>query len=275
MGCAVAYRRKYLKALFDHISPILGDDLTNSEDIFIGFAMLNEGYRNVQLTDVYARTVEPEIQRLPRQIYLWSSSFLQSCYYFDSLVCSPFKVFKRWRIRRRRAMASQPSPVAASSTYTVTASPMLAMADAGIERPDGSSTAQVAQVGAGLEQKMGRVSLGGQLGQATVQGQKRTTYGVGAHVRAFDQSQKTINPTASLRYLPSLSCLPEGHNRRGTPPQRGRRFPRGGRCPTPHRRPLRDSVLTEWPRNAPAISTPGLSRKKNTLAECRPSRRSM
>ena len=31
-------------------SPILGDDLTNSEDIFIGFAMLNEGYRNIQLT---------------------------------------------------------------------------------------------------------------------------------------------------------------------------------------------------------------------------------
>lgn len=79
VGCAVAYRRKYVKALFDHISPILGDDLTNSEDIFIGFAMLNEGYRNIQLTDIYARTEEPEAQRLPRQIYLWSSSFLQSC----------------------------------------------------------------------------------------------------------------------------------------------------------------------------------------------------
>ena len=54
--------------------------------------MLNEGYRNIQLTDVYARTVEPEIQRLPRQIYLWSSSFLQSCYYFDPLVRSPFSI---------------------------------------------------------------------------------------------------------------------------------------------------------------------------------------
>src|SRR4029453_76323 len=48
----------------------------------------------------------------------------------------------------------------------------------GLEQPDGSSTAQGAQVGAGLEQKVGRVSLGGQLGQATVDGQKRTTYGV-------------------------------------------------------------------------------------------------
>jgi len=138
VGCAVAYRRKYVKALFDHISPILGDDLTNSEDIFIGFAMLNEGYRNIQLTDIYARTEEPEAQRLPRQIYLWSSSFLQSCYYFDALLCSPFKVFKRSRIRRRRATVSQPSPVAASSTYAVTASPMLAMAGAGTELQIGS-----------------------------------------------------------------------------------------------------------------------------------------
>jgi hypothetical protein len=101
VGCAVAYRRKYVRALFDYIGPILGDDLTNSEDIFIGFAMVNEGYRNIQLTDVYARTVEPEVQRLPRQIYLWSSSFLQSCYYFDPLLRSPFKALKRWRARKQ------------------------------------------------------------------------------------------------------------------------------------------------------------------------------
>ena len=96
VGCAVAYRRKYVRALFDYISPILGDDLTNSEDIFIGFSMLNEGYRNIQVIDVCARTVEPEVHRLPRQIYLWSSSFLQSCYYFDPLVRSPFRAVNRW-----------------------------------------------------------------------------------------------------------------------------------------------------------------------------------
>jgi glycosyltransferase involved in cell wall biosynthesis len=95
VGCAVAYRRKYVKALFEYVNPILGDDLTNSEDIFIGFAMLNEGYRNIQLTDVYARTVEPEAHRLPQQMYMWSSSFFQSCYYFDPLLRSPFKAF--WR----------------------------------------------------------------------------------------------------------------------------------------------------------------------------------
>src|SRR5688500_12670861 len=100
VGCAVAYRRKYVEALFDHVSPILGDDLTNSEDIFIGMGMLNEGYRNIQLTDVYERTLEPQCTRLLPQVYLWSSAYLQSCYYFDPLVRSPFKAFKRWRSRQ-------------------------------------------------------------------------------------------------------------------------------------------------------------------------------
>jgi len=101
VGCAVAYRRKYVKDLFDHYEPLFGDDLTNSEDIFIGFALNFEGYRNIQLQDVQARSEEPEVQRLPRQVYLWSSSFLQSCYYFDPLLRTPFKAFKRWRKRRR------------------------------------------------------------------------------------------------------------------------------------------------------------------------------
>jgi glycosyltransferase involved in cell wall biosynthesis len=101
VGCAVAYRRKYIKDLFDKYEPLFGDDLTNSEDIFIGFALNNEGYRNIQLQDVLARSEEPEVQRLPKQIYLWSSSFLQSCYYFDGLMRTPFKAFKQWRKKRR------------------------------------------------------------------------------------------------------------------------------------------------------------------------------
>jgi glycosyltransferase involved in cell wall biosynthesis len=96
VGCAVAYRRKYVKDLFDLYEPILGDDLTNSEDIFIGMALLNEGYRNIQLADVYCRTQEPDITRLPRQSYMWTSSFLQSCFYFDALVASPLKSVRRW-----------------------------------------------------------------------------------------------------------------------------------------------------------------------------------
>lgn len=101
VGCAVAYRRKYVKELFDQYEPIFGDDLTNSEDIFIGFAMLKHGYRNIQLMDVYARSQEPEAEHLPHEIYLWSSSFFQSCYYFDDLVRSPFKALKRYRLHRK------------------------------------------------------------------------------------------------------------------------------------------------------------------------------
>lgn len=101
VGCAVAYRRSVIKTIvFDRYEPILGDDLTNSEDIFIGFAINDNGYRNIQLTDVYARSQEPEVSRVPGQLYLWSSSFLQSCYYFDELMRSPFKALKRYRRKR-------------------------------------------------------------------------------------------------------------------------------------------------------------------------------
>jgi glycosyltransferase involved in cell wall biosynthesis len=102
VGCAVAYRRKYIKDLFDHYEPIMGDDLTTSEDIFIGFSNLNEGYRNIQLTDVVARSMEPKSTYLPHQVFLWSSSFIQSCYYFNDLLMSPFKFIKRYLYQRRQ-----------------------------------------------------------------------------------------------------------------------------------------------------------------------------
>jgi len=94
VGCAVAYRRKYVKALFDQHQPILGDDLTNSEDIFIGFAMLNEGYRNIQLTDVYAGPWNPKCSVAPPDLPVGRRPFLQSCYYFDPMMRSPFKAFQ-------------------------------------------------------------------------------------------------------------------------------------------------------------------------------------
>lgn len=101
VGCAVAYRRKYIKDLFEQYEPIFGDDLTNSEDIFMGFALLKHGYRNIQLSDVYARSQEPEAEYLPHEIYMWSSSFMQSCYYFDDLVRSPLKSFRRYLYHRK------------------------------------------------------------------------------------------------------------------------------------------------------------------------------
>ncbi|HUF88648.1 MAG TPA: glycosyltransferase [Gemmatimonadota bacterium] len=108
IGCAVAYRRQYVENLFDKYEPIMGDDLTNSEDVFLGLASLNEGHRNVQLQDVVARTLEPKFHRLHKQLYLWSSAFMQSAFYFDTLLWSPFKALRRmvngdWRRNRRRS----------------------------------------------------------------------------------------------------------------------------------------------------------------------------
>jgi hypothetical protein len=134
-GCAVAYRRTYLETLFDKVEPQLGDDLTNSEDIFIGLAMLDEGYRNIQVTDVFARTVEPEVQRLPRQLHLWSSAFLQSAFYFDPLLKSPVKFLRRWQLRRnprntdRRRRAVQTGAVAfAGMNGAIPPEPILSIA---------------------------------------------------------------------------------------------------------------------------------------------------
>lgn len=102
VGCAVAYRRKYIESIFDQYEEMLGDNLTTSEDIFIGFALQEMGYRNIQVPDILARSEEPEAQSVPHQIFMWSSAFVQSCYYFPELLKSPFKVFKRARHMREQ-----------------------------------------------------------------------------------------------------------------------------------------------------------------------------
>jgi glycosyltransferase involved in cell wall biosynthesis len=104
-GCAVAYRRRYVKDLFDHYEPIFGDDLTKAEDIFIGMALLHEGYRNVMLPDVVARTRDPALPRLPAQQRRWASSFFRSCADMDGLLSSPFKALRR-RAHERRVRES-------------------------------------------------------------------------------------------------------------------------------------------------------------------------
>lgn len=106
VGCAVAYRRKYLKGVIEHFKPTLGDNLSVSEDIFIGFAFAQQGLRNVQLDDIACRSMEPEVQRAPRQMFLWSSAFVQCCYYFPGLVATPFK----WIGRLFRRKPKEPAP---------------------------------------------------------------------------------------------------------------------------------------------------------------------
>lgn len=102
VGCAVAYRKEILLQILKTHYEDLGCDMTTSEDIFLGFTFIDKGYKNVQLNDIYALTSEPRLFKLPKQIFLWSSAFLQSCYYFDDLVKSPFKIFYRWFFPSRK-----------------------------------------------------------------------------------------------------------------------------------------------------------------------------
>ena len=101
VGCAVVYRREYLKSTLDHYKKIFGFDLTTSEDIFLGFSFAEQGFRNIVVQDVFAFTLEPRFFRMYHQIFKWSSSFLQSCYYFDNLFFTPFK-FPRFIINKIR-----------------------------------------------------------------------------------------------------------------------------------------------------------------------------
>jgi glycosyltransferase involved in cell wall biosynthesis len=107
IGCAVAYRREYLKEMFDRYEPALGDNLTSSEDIFLGAALIANGYHNTQILDVIARSDEPELHRIPRQLLKWSSAWLQTGYYLPDVFTSPFRALRRYRHNKRNAAAAQ------------------------------------------------------------------------------------------------------------------------------------------------------------------------
>ena len=76
----------------------MGDNLSNSEDIFIGHFFVWKGWRNVQVPSVRCESIEPTVVRLPKQMYMWSSSFFQALYYFHALPLSPFKQMKNWAV---------------------------------------------------------------------------------------------------------------------------------------------------------------------------------
>lgn len=94
VGCAVAYKTERLRECFDYAGPLVGDNLTHSEDIYIGHFFNWKGYRNLQVKDVKCASTEPTVTRLPDQLYLWSSSFLQSLVYFKDLPLSPLRRLK-------------------------------------------------------------------------------------------------------------------------------------------------------------------------------------
>jgi hypothetical protein len=89
-GGAIAYRRRYLKDLFNRYEPIRGDDLTPVEDHFIALALASEGYRNIRI-DVVARTRYPGLRQLPRDVWRWTTALLLGGHYFDTLLRSPLR----------------------------------------------------------------------------------------------------------------------------------------------------------------------------------------
>ena len=101
-GCAVAYRRRYLKDVFDRYEPVFGDDLTGLPDLFIGFALNNVGYRNVQLADVQVRAVYGDVLQVPAHARHDTLAFLQACHDFDSLMRTPLRWPRQWWERWRR-----------------------------------------------------------------------------------------------------------------------------------------------------------------------------
>lgn len=94
VGCAAIYRRDRLKTVFDQYMPTLGFNFTDAEDTFIGFSFIDNGYRNAIVSGALARTQEPLIHKLPKQLFIWSSGFLQTCYYFQHIIKSPINRLK-------------------------------------------------------------------------------------------------------------------------------------------------------------------------------------
>jgi glycosyltransferase involved in cell wall biosynthesis len=107
VGCAVAYRREYVKEMFDRYEPAMGDNLTSSEDIFLGTALMAHGYHNTQVLGVVARTEVPEIHKIPNQLVKWFSAWLQTAYYLPAMLVSPFRVVQRYRHNKRNAAVAQ------------------------------------------------------------------------------------------------------------------------------------------------------------------------
>lgn len=106
VGCAVAYKTARLRECFAYAQPRLGDNLSMSEDIYIGHFFNWKGYRNVQVAGVRCESTEPPVSVLPRQLFLWSSAFFQSIYYFRDLPLSPLRQLKMYL---RRMVGSAPT----------------------------------------------------------------------------------------------------------------------------------------------------------------------
>lgn len=85
IGAGVMYKPHELVTVFEDFEKELGDNLTTSEDIFVGFAFCDKGMKNIQVPEARMVSTEPKISRLPKQTAMWNSSFVQSAYYFGDM----------------------------------------------------------------------------------------------------------------------------------------------------------------------------------------------
>ena len=60
-GCAVGYRTARLRECFEYAGPRMGDNLSTSEDIFIGHYFAWKGWRNVQVIGEFCESHEPPV----------------------------------------------------------------------------------------------------------------------------------------------------------------------------------------------------------------------
>ena len=101
-GCAVAYKRVRLAECFAYAKDHVGDNMSTSEDIYIGHFFSWKGYRNLHIA-VLCESTEPPVNRVGKQMFLWSSSFFQSLHFFPELGLTPVG----WV---RRLLAGNPNP---------------------------------------------------------------------------------------------------------------------------------------------------------------------
>jgi glycosyltransferase involved in cell wall biosynthesis len=90
IGCGVMYDTELLSSIFSEYEKTLGDNLTSSEDIFLGFAIRERGRCNFYVPSIHMETAEPKLSKYFRQSNMWNSSFMQSSFYFKKHVFQMF-----------------------------------------------------------------------------------------------------------------------------------------------------------------------------------------